>query len=174
MDNWTCRDQVTLLQQTLAANDADVEEEGIGPQNSASAGVGCNLVMEHFQYFTSFWLFFSIFMFKFVLHQVRRKGNMASMSGADDAVYLEKKGGRQGTFRSIKSDVIILRRVIVLMWNFRQETHPLFKRFRMAKWWRRLFNANGVGWHPTGTGGGDHLLGHPYISHHKSRIKIGP
>jgi len=69
--------QVTLLQQTLAANDADVEEEGIGPQNSASAGV-------------------------------RRKGNMASMSGADDAVYLEKKGGRQ-------------------------ETHPLFKRFRMAK-----------------------------------------
>merc|ERR1712014_316538 len=52
--------QVTLLQQTLAANDADVEEEGIGPQNS-----------------------------------VRRKGNMASMSGADDAVYLEKKGGRQ-------------------------------------------------------------------------------
>ena len=54
-------------------------------------------------------------MFKFVLQQVRRKGNMASMSGADDAVYLEKKGGRQGTFRSIKSDVIILRRVIVLM-----------------------------------------------------------
>ena len=58
---------------------------------------------------------------------------MASMSGADDAVYLEKKGGRQGTFRSIKSDVIRLRRVIVLMLNFRQETHPLFKRFRMAK-----------------------------------------
>jgi len=70
--------QVTLLQQTLAANDADVEEEGVGPQNAAgSAGV-------------------------------RRKGNMASMSGADDAVYLEKRGGRQ-------------------------ETHPLFKRFRMAK-----------------------------------------
>ena len=113
--SWTCCDQVTLLQQTLAANDADVEEEGIGPQNSASAGVGWNLVMKHFQYFTSFWLFFSIFMFKFVLQQVRRKGNMASMSGADDAVYLEKKGGRQGTFRSIKSDVIRLRRVIVLM-----------------------------------------------------------
>ena len=32
--------QVTLLQQTLAANDADVEEEGVGPQNaSGSAGV---------------------------------------------------------------------------------------------------------------------------------------
>lgn len=32
--------QVTLLQQTLAANDADVEEEGVGPQNAAgSAGV---------------------------------------------------------------------------------------------------------------------------------------
>ena len=52
--SWTCCDQVTLLQQTLAANDADVEEEGIGPQNSASAGVGWNLVMKHFQYFTSF------------------------------------------------------------------------------------------------------------------------
>jgi len=70
--------QVTLLQQTLAANDADVEEEGVGPQNAAG-GAG-----------------------------VRRKGNMASMSGADDAIYLEKRGGRQ-------------------------ETHPLFKRFRMAK-----------------------------------------
>jgi len=69
---------VTLLQQTLAANDADVEEEGVGPQNAAgSAGV-------------------------------RRKGNMSSMSGGDDTVYLEKRGGRQ-------------------------ETHPLFKRFRMAK-----------------------------------------
>ena len=37
--------QVTLLQQTLAANDADVEEEGVGPQNAAgSAGVSCLLV----------------------------------------------------------------------------------------------------------------------------------
>ena len=51
--SWTCCDQVTLLQQTLAANDADVEEEGIGPQTSASAGVGWNHVMKHFQYFTS-------------------------------------------------------------------------------------------------------------------------
>ena len=99
---WTCCDQVTLLQQTLAANDADVEEEGIGPQNSASAGVGLNLVMKYFQYFTSFWHFFLFSCYYFVLHQVRRKGNMASMSGADDAVYLEKKGGRQGIFRSIK------------------------------------------------------------------------
>ena len=68
--------QVTLLQQTLAANDADVEEEGVG---AAGAQGGA-----------------------------RRKGNMASMSGADDTVYLEKRGGRQ-------------------------ETHPLSKRFRMAK-----------------------------------------
>ena len=140
------------------------------PQVQGSVGIlswNISNILHHFD-------FFSIFLFKLVLHQVRRKGNMASMSGADDAVYLEKKGGRQGTFRSIKSDVIRLRRVIVLMWNFRQETHPLFKRFRMAKWWRRLFNAIGVGWHPTGTGGGDHLLGHPYIAHLKSRIKIGP
>ena len=37
--------QVTLLQQTLAANDADVEEEGVGPQNAAgSAGVSWLLV----------------------------------------------------------------------------------------------------------------------------------
>merc|ERR1719410_482226 len=56
--------QVTLLQQTLAANDADVEEEGIGPQNAAGGSAG-----------------------------VRRKGNMASMSGGDESVYLEKKGG---------------------------------------------------------------------------------
>jgi len=71
--------QVTLLQQTLAANDADVEEEGVGTLNAAGGSAG-----------------------------VRRKGNMASMSGGDESVYLEKKGGRQ-------------------------ETHPLFKRFRMAK-----------------------------------------
>jgi len=70
---------VTLLQQTLAANDADVEEEGVGVQNAAGGSAG-----------------------------VRRKGNMASMSGGDESVYLEKKRGRQ-------------------------ETHPLFKRFRMAK-----------------------------------------
>ena len=37
--------QVTLLQQTLAANDADVEEEGVGPQNAAGgAGVSCPFV----------------------------------------------------------------------------------------------------------------------------------
>jgi len=70
--------QVTLLQQTLAANDADVEEEGV-----VGAGAGAR-------------------------GGARRAGTMASMSGADDTVYLEKKGGRQ-------------------------ETHPLFKRFRMAK-----------------------------------------
>ena len=54
--------QVTLLHQTLAANDADLEEEGgLG----AAAGGGKSAV--------------------------RRAGNMASMSGADDNVYLEMR-----------------------------------------------------------------------------------
>ena len=40
--------QVTLLQQTLAANDADVEEEGVGPQNAAGgAGVSCPFVVSY-------------------------------------------------------------------------------------------------------------------------------
>ena len=52
--------QVTLLHQTLAANDADLEEEGVG---GTGGGKGT----------------------------VRRAGNMASMSGADDNVYLESK-----------------------------------------------------------------------------------
>jgi len=54
----TREQQVTLLHQTLAANDADLEEE-----NPAGAGKGT----------------------------VRRAGNMASMSGADDNVYMELK-----------------------------------------------------------------------------------
>ena len=52
--------QVTLLHQTLAANDADLEEEGLG---QGGTGKGA----------------------------VRRAGNMASMSGADDNVYLEMR-----------------------------------------------------------------------------------
>ena len=54
----TREQQVTLLHQTLAANDADLEEE-----NLAGAGKGT----------------------------VRKAGNMASMSGADDNVYMELK-----------------------------------------------------------------------------------
>jgi len=50
--------QVTLLHQTLAANDADLEEEGL-PGSAKGT--------------------------------VRRGGNMASMSGADDNVYMEMK-----------------------------------------------------------------------------------
>lgn len=71
----TREQQVTLLQQTLAANDADLEEETL-----TAGGKGT----------------------------VRRVGNMASMSGADDNIYLEKRGGNK-------------------------EKHPLFKRFRLAK-----------------------------------------
>ena len=52
--------QVTLLHQTLAANDADLEEENLG---AVGGGKGT----------------------------VRRAGNMASMSGADDNVYMELK-----------------------------------------------------------------------------------
>jgi len=64
--------QVTLLHQTLAANDADLEEEVL---NASGKGT------------------------------MRRTGNMASMSGADDNVYIEAKS-----------------RV--------KEKHPLFKRLR--------------------------------------------
>jgi len=68
----TKEEQVTLLHQTLAANDADLEEEVVNASGKGS---------------------------------VRRAGNMASMSGADDNVYLETKS-----------------RV--------KEKHPLFKRLR--------------------------------------------
>jgi len=64
--------QVTLLHQTLAANDADLEEEVL---NASGKGT------------------------------MRRGGNMASMSGADDNIYIEAKS-------RIK------------------EKHPLFKRLR--------------------------------------------
>ena len=67
-------DQISLLQQVLAATDMDAEEEGV------IGGKGA----------------------------MRRVGNMASMSGADDNVYLEARS-----------------RV--------KEKHPLFKRFRLAK-----------------------------------------
>jgi len=50
--------QVTLLHQTLAANDADLEEENL-PGSAKGA--------------------------------MRRTGNMSSMSGADDNVYMELK-----------------------------------------------------------------------------------
>jgi len=66
-------DQVTLLQQTLAANDADLEEE-MDPSKPGSK---------------------------------RKYGNMSSMSGGDDALYLES---------SSKGKTL----------------HPLFKRFRLG------------------------------------------
>lgn len=73
-------EQAQLLQKVLAANDTDAEEErmpGDGlPQRPGSG------------------------------HVVRRAGNMGSMSGADDAVYVEYRD------------------------KSRQVTHPLFKKFR--------------------------------------------
>ena len=46
--------QVTLLQQTLAANDADVEEEGVGAQNAAgSAGVSCHFMIHDLTWYIS-------------------------------------------------------------------------------------------------------------------------
>jgi len=67
-------DQVTLLQQTLTANDVDLEEETL------PGAVGAK----------------------------RKKGNIASMSGGDDNLYLEVSSKAKFA-------------------------HPLFKRFRMAK-----------------------------------------
>ncbi|XP_023340906.1 DNA excision repair protein haywire [Eurytemora carolleeae] len=68
--------QVNLLQQTLAANDADVDEEALMQGGKGGA--------------------------------TRKFGNMASMSGGDDNLYLELSSKTKFA-------------------------HPLFKRFRMAK-----------------------------------------
>jgi len=67
--------QVTLLHQTLAANDADLEEEVVTANGVSRGGA------------------------------TRRAGNMASMSGADDNVYLEVRSRTK-------------------------EKHPLFKKLR--------------------------------------------
>ncbi|GFY31306.1 general transcription and DNA repair factor IIH helicase subunit XPB [Trichonephila clavipes] len=69
-------DQTQLLQQVLAANDADAEDEKIPSEFSGGKQVS------------------------------RRVGSMSSLSGADDAVYMEYKMKREGS------------------------RHPLFKRFR--------------------------------------------
>ena len=64
-------DQVTLLHQTLAANDADLEEEVV---NVSGKGT------------------------------VRKAGNMASMSGADDNVYLEfRKKDKHPLFKKLRA-----------------------------------------------------------------------
>jgi len=66
--------QVTLLHQTLAANDADLEEEVVTANGTARGGA------------------------------VRRMGNMASMSGADDNVYLEvRKKDKHPLFKKLRA-----------------------------------------------------------------------
>jgi len=66
--------QVTLLHQTLAANDADLEEEVVTANGTARGG------------------------------GVRRAGNMASMSGADDNVYLEvRKKDKHPLFKKLRA-----------------------------------------------------------------------
>ncbi|XP_049859949.1 general transcription and DNA repair factor IIH helicase subunit XPB [Schistocerca gregaria] len=78
----TREEQGQLLQQVLAASDADADEEripGEGPRSASSSGPSVH----------------------------RRPGNMSSLSGADDAVYLEYK-------KTSHSNV----------------KHPLFKKFR--------------------------------------------
>eukprot|EP00088_Acartia_fossae_P070828 TRINITY_DN9577_c0_g1_i1.p1 TRINITY_DN9577_c0_g1~~TRINITY_DN9577_c0_g1_i1.p1 ORF type:complete len:254 (-),score=78.66 TRINITY_DN9577_c0_g1_i1:227-988(-) len=72
----TKEQQVTLLHQTLAANDADIDDEVVPGSGKPGA--------------------------------TRKQGNMASMSGGDDNLYLEVRSRMKAT-------------------------HPLFKRFRMAK-----------------------------------------
>ncbi|XP_076361486.1 ATP-dependent DNA helicase hay isoform X2 [Tachypleus tridentatus] len=77
----TKEEQTQLLQQVLAATDADAEEEHVpGEITYGKSGA----------------------------QSTRRVGSMSSLSGADDAVYVEYKGDRKG----------LLAR------------HPLFKRFR--------------------------------------------
>ena len=65
---------MTLLHQTLAANDADLEEETLSAGGVARGGA------------------------------VRRAGNMASMSGADDNVYLEvRKKDKHPLFKKLRA-----------------------------------------------------------------------
>lgn len=76
------RKQQELLQQVLAASDADADEERVGAELSRSSSQN-SLVS-------------------------RRQGSMASMSGADDMMYLEYKSGAKQS----------------------KNRHPLFKQFR--------------------------------------------
>lgn len=76
------RKQQELLQQVLAASDADAEEERVGTEINRSSSQN-SLVS-------------------------RRQGSMASMSGADDMMYLEYRSGSKQS----------------------KSRHPLFKRFR--------------------------------------------
>lgn len=76
------RKQQELLQQVLAASDADADEERVGTELSRSSSQN-SLVS-------------------------RRQGSMASMSGADDMMYLEYKSGAKQS----------------------KNRHPLFKQFR--------------------------------------------
>uniref|UniRef100_A0A6P8IG39 General transcription and DNA repair factor IIH helicase/translocase subunit XPB n=1 Tax=Actinia tenebrosa TaxID=6105 RepID=A0A6P8IG39_ACTTE len=77
----TKREQQELLQKVLAASDADAEEEkNAGDPNQKSSGV------------------------------IRRAGSMASMSGADDMMYLEYRSSSRSSSNLAR--------------------HPLFKRFR--------------------------------------------
>ncbi|CAN8021617.1 unnamed protein product [Ixodes persulcatus] len=64
----TKEEQTNLLQQVLAANDADAEEERVAGETSTAG--------QRFQ-------------------MSRRAGNMSSMSGADSAVYLEYRMGKK-------------------------------------------------------------------------------
>jgi len=77
------RKQQELLQQVLAASDADADEERIASESISRSSSSSSLVS-------------------------RRQGSMASMSGADDMMYLEY---RSGTKQS-------------------KSRHPLFKQFR--------------------------------------------
>ncbi|CAH3165505.1 unnamed protein product [Porites lobata] len=77
------RKQQELLQQVLAASDADADEERVASDSISRSSSSSSLVS-------------------------RRQGSMASMSGADDMIYLEYKSGAKQT----------------------KNRHPLFKQFR--------------------------------------------
>jgi len=72
------KDHHEILQKVMAATDADAEEEKVATENSSRSGSNVSVS--------------------------RRAGSMASMSGADDMMYIESRS---------------------------KQRHPLFKRFRM-------------------------------------------
>lgn len=116
-------EQQQLLQKVLAASDLDAEEEvvagevGARPQVRTLAKLG---LRKHLQYCTviafaclqlcSCKVQYSLSLLPYQFS--RRTGTMSSMSGADDAIYMEYQSRGNKASAALKS------------------VHPLFKRFR--------------------------------------------
>lgn len=112
-------EQQQLLQKVLAASDLDAEEEVVAGELGARPqvlGILQSVALHVLHLSTASWLDHSmqvlIFFPPFLSQFSRRTGTMSSMSGADDAVYME--------YQSRGSKALAANKGV----------HPLFKRFR--------------------------------------------